>query len=133
MTPIDSSLTFGDVIEYMEDRYIFLVSSLNFVYIARILTDSETKQFDKMHEDHLKKGLPTEEKSLFWFVRLTCDDFRGQWAHLAHAQKGVDIHKWFVKITSVSLNKKDLTALKKEILEKRTWDELKELVKGISI
>ncbi|EKD94606.1 MAG: hypothetical protein ACD_26C00020G0002 [uncultured bacterium] len=132
MTLVDS-FSFGDVIEYMEDKYIFLVPSLHFVYIAKILSDSETKIFNKMYQSHLKKGEPVEEKMVFWFVRLTCEDFKGQLAHLANAQKDVIYSKWFRKDNSARINKEDLGSLKKEILEKRTWPELKDLVKDITV
>ncbi|KKP32437.1 MAG: hypothetical protein UR23_C0060G0007 [Candidatus Roizmanbacteria bacterium GW2011_GWA2_32_13] len=126
-------MTFGDIIQYEGDKYVFLVPSLQFVYVAKILTDSETKLFEKMYQDHQKRGEPVEEKGVFWFVRLTCKDFKDQWAHLANAQKNVIYSKWFKPINSEKLNVKDLISLKKEILEKRTWPELKDLIKDIEV
>ncbi|KKP61243.1 MAG: hypothetical protein UR54_C0004G0017 [Candidatus Roizmanbacteria bacterium GW2011_GWA2_34_18] len=125
------SFTFGDIIEFYESKYVFLVATLRFVFIARILTEYNTKEAESLLKIHQNKGSSVEENPLFWFVRLTTEDFQGQWAHLAHAQQSSDSSKFFKKISSKKLVEADLIALKKEILEKRTWPELKREIKDI--
>jgi len=131
MTSTNISLTFGDIFEFCENKYVFLVATLRHVYIAKILTDSDTKTVESLLKVHQKRGEPMEENPLFWFVRLSSEDFKDQWAHLAHAQQSADSCKFFKKIISQKLVEADLIALKKEILEKRTWEELKREIKDL--
>ncbi len=131
MNSSDISLTFGDIVEYFESKYVFLVATLRFVFIAKILTESTTKEAESLLKIHQKKGSPIEEISLFWFVRLTTEDFKGQWANLAKAQQSSNASKFFRKINSLKLVEDDLIALKKEILDKRTWPELKREIKDL--
>lgn len=131
-SPIET-LTFGNVFEFMEYKYIFLVSSLKYVYIAKILSDTETKSLEKMLENHLKKGNPIDDIPIFWFVRLSTLDFKGQWAYLAKPYQDASYSKFFKKINTLKIDKKDLEALKKEILSKNTWPELKDLIRDITV
>lgn len=131
MTSSDITYTFGDILEYFESKYVFLVATLRFVFIAKILTETDTREAENLLRIHQKKGSPIEEISLFWFVRLKTEDFKGQWANLAKAQQSSDSSKFFKKINSLKLVEDDLIALKKEILSKRTWPELKREIKDI--
>ena len=126
----DKTCTFGDIVEFCEDKYVFLISTVRFVYLAKILTHSETRELIKMRDQSLSRGNSNQDPPIFWFVRLTTDEFQQQVAHLANALK--DGNYQYRKIDS-RLNKTDLTALKKEILRKRTYDELKEHIKDITI
>lgn len=128
-----SSFTFGDVIEFCEDKFVFLAPSVNFVYVARIISPSETLQMEKLLKIHLDRGEPIEEKSIFWFVKLTCEDFRNQWASLAGAQKNPIYSSRYKKIENEKLNITDKKALKKEILEKNLWLDLKNQIIDIEI
>ncbi len=133
MSKDNSTLFFGDIIEFCENEYIFLVPSLRYVYIAKILSGHDTKQVLKMKEIHSSKGKPQEDLPLFWIVRLTCEDFKDQAVSFANAAKDVSYSKRFRKLNSHKVNTKDLKALKEEILKKNTWPELKDLIKDITI
>lgn len=127
------SLTFGDVFEWRNEKYIFLVPTLEFVYIAKVLSDSESKVVLQLHKKHLYSGSTTAvaELPLFWFVRLTCDDFKGQLAHLAKAQQGANYSRFFQPVPSIKIPKEDLDRIKEEIMKKRTWPELKKEIKDL--
>jgi hypothetical protein len=134
MNPI-KSCSFGDIIKHVAkgEKYVFLALTLDFVFIAKILSDSESKQLFRMHDDHLSKGNSIDEIPTFWFIKLSCEEFFGQAAHLANAQRAADDSRYFIKVNSEKLNEADIKALKKEILEKRTWKQLKDTIKDIPL
>lgn len=133
MSAENITFSFGDVIGFYEDEYIFLVPSLRYVYIAKILTHSETKQVLKSQETHFSKGKSKDDPPLYWIVRLSSDDFEDQAVTFANAPKDVSYSKRFKKLSSKKINARDLVALKGEILKKNTWPELKELIRDIDI
>lgn len=125
---------FGDILaDSNEDKYIYLTASLEYVYVARILTSTETNATLTMKENFLKRSAPIEDQPLFWLIRLTCEDFKGQAALLTNPQKGIEYQKHFKKIASNILTEEDLLALKKEILRIRTFPELKQLITDTEI
>ena len=132
MTTSVDSFTFGDVLEYYQDKYIFLLATIEFVYIARILSDSECKNWSALHNSFLERGDLNDEIPTYWFVKLTSEEFKNQITILANAQRDGNISK-FLKKNTQKINKDDLIALRKEILEKRTWEELKEGIRNIKL
>lgn len=133
MSKNNITFAFGDIIEYSEEKYIFLVPSLHYVYLAKILSDFQTKQILKMREIHFKKGNPQDDIPAFWIVRLSCDDFKDQVASLARPLMDQHYSKFFRRIPSLKINEKDLRSLKEEILKKNMYPELKELVRDIDV
>lgn len=126
--------TFGSVFKYNGTKFIYLVETLKVVYVAKILDDYTTKLLEKMYLNKLKKGeIAANQGSQFCFIKLTCDDFKNQAAVYGHEPISAIFSRFFIQIPSEKISISDLRALKKEILTKPSWEELREKVKEIKI
>ena len=126
--------TFGTVFKYDGNKFIYLIETLKVVYVAKILDDYTTKLLEKMYLNKMKKGdFQVQHGNQFCFIKLTCDDFKNQAAVYGHEPISTIYRKYFIPILSENVIKEDLKALKKEILTKPSWEELREKIKDIKI
>lgn len=126
--------TFGTIFKYGDSKFIYLLETLKVVYVAKILDDYTTKLLEKMYLNKMKKGeIEIQHGTQFCFIKLTCDDFKNQAAVYGHEPISTIYRKFFIPIPSESVIKEDLKALKKEILTKPSWEELREKIKDIKI
>jgi len=130
---IITSYVFGDIFSYQEDNYIFLASTSEQLFAAKILNKELTQKIESAYERALKSGSPARERALvFCYVILKTEDFRGQIASLAKTENtNFDI---LSNKSSYSLCIEDLQALKKEVLESHGVPiKLQELINSIKV
>lgn len=115
---IITSYVFGDIFSYQGHEYIFLASTSEQIYTAKILNKELTQEIESAYKRALKSGSPARERALvFCYVILKTEDFRGRMASLAKTENtNFDI---LSNKSAYRLYKEDLQALKKEILESR--------------
>ncbi|MBU0578420.1 hypothetical protein KKE34_01025 [Patescibacteria group bacterium] len=127
-------LTFGDVFEYEERVYIFLVLSEKVIHVARVLDLIETQKIEERVERLIQQGKDDFLKTnvLFAYVKLQTKELKNRACHLHNTGKD-DLSMYFSPLP-ISLSNKDLKGIKKEILERKTVSTtLQELVKDIEI
>lgn len=126
--------TFGALFQYNDSKFIYLAETLKEVYVAKIIDDNITKQLEKIYLNKLKRGRTDIDHGMqFCFIKLTCEDFKDQGALYGHQPISLVYRRFFIPILSENISNDDLKTLKKEILDKPSWGELKERVKGIKI
>lgn len=124
-------LTFGDVFRHKEKEYVYLASTADVVYAARILNTDEGRQILGLMEK-LSANRSRITNPLFCFVVLDTEDFKDRLAHFAKTGKdelGISIEK------IGKLNATDLAKIKEEIKKDNTIMPtlLKELVADITL
>lgn len=132
-----TSHTFGTILVYnyldSEEKFIFLgFTPLKFVYLAKILSQEQTKNTERLKKIHNDAKGPTEEFAL-WYIKLTTEEFKDLIALLTNAQKDESEGNHLRELESVKLNKEDKIKLRDEILNAPIWEDLKEYVRGIEI
>ncbi len=122
-------LSFGDVFRYREEEYVYLARTEDVFYTAKILNKEDTSKV----ENQANRPSRIQIKSpLYCFVMLDTEEFKERMAHLHNTDKN-EVNIYSDKYCS--LNKKDLNALKAEILDPETLvpRQLKESIKDIEI
>lgn len=126
--------TFGTVFKYKNDKFIYLTETLDVVYVAKILDDSLTKALDKMLLKKIQKGsIVSQLGRQFSYIKLTCNDFKNQAALHGHDPISVIYRRYFILLQSESISKIDMLQLKDDILNKPSWNELKDKIIDIVI
>jgi hypothetical protein len=130
-----SSVKFGDVFKFKEKDYIFLAKSDQIIFAAEILDGGSTKQIKDLYERSCRNGRIEKVKSniLYCFVELSTEEFKGRMAHFVKSEK--DENNFFIGESYLSLDKKDILELKKEIEQENSAVPilLKELVAKLDI
>jgi hypothetical protein len=128
----DGLLVFGDIIKYNDESYIFLASTSDQLYTAKILAFDLSHKITEAYKHALTKNKEIKLRNLLYcFVILTTQQFEKRIAHLAKTES--QFEKGLTK-TNFKLNKKDLISLKEEILISRGVPIiLKELVSKLDI
>ncbi len=113
-----TSYVFGDIFSYGESEYIFLASTSEQLYAAKILNKELTKEIEGAYQRALKSNNKVRQHALVYcYVILKTEDFAGQMASLAKTENtDFDI---LSKKLKVVLCQEDLLALRQEILESR--------------
>lgn len=129
---------FGDIIEYELKKHVYLATINNIVYLAKIISGEIAQEIIKARgklENNAMKGSLSAQQQLnklsFCFVILTSEQFEGS---IAHCQPPtVNSDKFDYTPDSIKLNKKDLSAIKDEIINGNYPGGLKEFIKTIEI
>jgi hypothetical protein len=112
-----TSYNFGDIISYRNEEYVFLASTEDSIFLAKILSheDSETvKSLDKKMTDN---GLPHAMNKLsVCFIVLSTAEFKNRAVFYGRTQYPFDM---LTNKLSTYINDADLKALKQEILQSR--------------
>ena len=131
-----TSLVFGDLFEYNNKTYIFLVKTESVFYAAEILNLGLSKAIDKAYQRAMAQNRRIDQNILFCYVKLQTKDFKERLAFLGGTGKDRDInyHDLFRKL-SIVLRKKDLKQICDEIVRDKSPlpIELKELVKELDM
>jgi hypothetical protein len=127
-------IKFGDIFRFNEQEFVFLAQTEEITYTAKILTKEHTGQVKNLYDAKVKNNSISKVKNnvLYSFVILETDKFKGRMAHFKDTDKnGLDSSF----DTIGSLNNKDLSEIKEEILNQYSAVplKLKELVKDIFI
>jgi hypothetical protein len=127
-------IKFGDIFRFNEQEFVFLAQTEEITYTAKILNQEHTVQVKNLYDAKIKNNSISKVKNnvLYSFVILDTEQFKGRMAHFKDTDKnGLDSSF----DTIGSLNKKDLSEIKEEILNQYSAVplKLKELVKDISI
>lgn len=131
--------TFGDIIEYEFEKYVYLADINNSCYLAKIISGELareiTKERQKLEDRSIKGSIPAQQKlnaSLsFCFVVLTTEVFKDCIAYCK--PPAIDSKEFDYTPESNKLNKKDLSAIKNEIINGNYPGGLKEFIKTIEI
>ena len=127
-------IKFGDIFRFNEQEFVFLAQTEEITYTAKILNQEHTSQVKNLYDAKIKNNSISKVKNnvLYSFVILDTEQFKGRMAHFKDTDKnGLDSSF----DTIGSLNKKDLSEIKEEILNQYSAVplKLKELVKDITI
>lgn len=125
-------LVFGDVFIYRDEEYIFLASTSDQIYAAKVLNIRLSSEIYESYKSMIRKNKEIKLRNLLYcFVVLTTQILKDRLAHLAKTE-----HKFekAIEKSSMSLNKKDLLALKDEIVSSRGVPIiLKELISTLDL
>lgn len=130
---IITSYVFGDIFSYQGGEYIFLASTAEQLYAAKILNKELTKEIESAYKKALKSGSRARERALvFCYIILKTEDFKGRMASLAKTEnENFDV---LSNKSSYCLWQEDLQALKKEILESHEVPiKLQELISSVEV
>lgn len=129
MTP----LVFGDIFSYESREYIFLASTSDQIYTAKILDFDLSNQINNSFGAAIRKNKNIALRNLLYcFVILTTEELKNRMASLAQTDSGRFEKE--IKKQKLFLNKKDLAALKDEIVTSiGTPLILKELVSDLDV
>lgn len=123
---------FGDVFRHNEKEYVYLAQVDDVIYAAEILNHEFTQKVKTMYERKVQSNSIEKVKNnvLYCFVILDTEAFKGRMAHFARTD-GNSFDLTFD--IAGTLNEKDLSAIKTEILAENTAVpiRLKEIVKSI--
>lgn len=125
---MSSSLVFGDIFVHEGLEYVFLAATSDQIYVAKILDINLSKRVKTLYEASIRKNKEVKLRNLLYcFVVLTTEEVKGRMASLSKTD-GYRFEKEIRKV-NLSLNEKDFSALKDEILSSRgTPIVLKELI-----
>lgn len=128
-----ASLVFGDVFMHEDNEYIFLASTSDQIYTAKILNLELSNEISNSYKVAVRKNKQVALRNLLYcFVILSTEELKNRMASLART----DGHRFekAIKKQNVSLNMKDLKSLKEEIVSSRgTPLILKELVSNLEL
>lgn len=108
---------FGDVFEYGLKQYIYLGSTVDVVYAARILSTEESKKLNSFCETQIRKNNSSTDKWLYCYVVLTTDELKDRAAQFGRPE--IDDFGTLFKKLSISLTDFDLRSLKRDIMGSR--------------
>ena len=129
------SIKFGDIFLYREKEHVFLTKTAETVYAAQILDQEGAQKIQAL--DDLRSKRSDSHKfaslSLYCYVILSTEGFKGRMAHLHNANKN-ESDIMFEK-SGLTLNNEDMQNIKKEICEPSSPValELKELVRQLDV
>ena len=109
---------FGDIFRYNEEQYVFLASTDEIVYAARVLDPEKTALINQMNNRRAARhdASRTDGNSLYWYVVLTTNELEECAAHLKDTDQDASRDRFFEWIGK-TLNENDITHLKEEILK----------------
>lgn len=130
--------TFGDIILYCEEQYIFLCGTPEIIYLAKIINGKSEvglslKKFSERLVDYAsqKQIIQNTKNALFCFVTLSTEKYKGDLAHLADSQK--QFNSQIVK-TEYRLDREDIIKLKNKIISENIIPtKLKQLILELNI
>ena len=127
------SIKFGDVFRYREKEYVFLVQTEEVIYAAKILDQENTERVQKLASRPRAMNITNQGNVAYSFIILHTADFRSRAAHLGNP--GGAEHQISSFDLICTLDKEDVTNIKKEILEDGSTVpiELIELVKQLNV
>lgn len=128
-----TSLVFGDVFMYEGNEYIFLASTSDQIYTAKILDLNLSRKINRSYNSAIRRNREIALRNLLYcFVVLTTQELKDRMASLTKT----DMYRFEreMRKSRISLNKKDLTSLKEEIISSRGVPIiLKELVSILNL
>lgn len=113
------STTFGDVIETDGRQLVFLVSTLDTVYLAIIPDEKHSLRFSKKRNEVFtdsKRAAVEQNKTIWCFIELTTEEFRNRIAFYALRNSDCKIEDLVAAAKIGTLNNADKKALHKEII-----------------
>lgn len=120
---------YGDVILYNGNEYVFLTFNEDSIYLARILSLSETATLNRIDGKITDSSPHANRTLLVYFITLKTKEFRDRAVCYGRTQFPFGM---FTKKLNISLNVEDLKTLKKEILSSSVATGiLKEAIKKI--
>jgi hypothetical protein len=127
-----TSYSFGDVISYKGEEYVFLAVTDDSIFLAKILSIQDTAIVTNIDKRISDNGSPHTSYSLsVCFVVLKTQEFRDRAVFYGRTEYPFDM--FTNKLTS-GLNLEDLKVIKKEILEsKATAQILKDKMEEIEL
>ncbi len=126
--------TFGTLFNFNGGKFIYLAENLNEVFVAKIIDVYTTKALEKIYLNKISRGKKDiDYGTQFCFIKLTCEDFKDQGAVYGHQPITAVYRKFFIPNLTEEVSKDDLRSLKKEIIDRPSWEDLKERVKNIKI
>lgn len=128
----EDSLCFGDIFKYNNQEYIFLASTLDVIYVAKILSTENSKKLNNYCTSQVQKNCPNTDTWLLCFIMLTTEELKDRAAQFGKPE--LEDYKEIFHKLSIYLNNRDLVNLKKEVLNTRTTPiALKEAVREIKV
>lgn len=129
------SIKFGDIFLYKEREHVFLTKTAETVYAAQILDQEGAKKIQILDDLRSKRpdGYKFASLSLYCYVILSTEGFKGRMAHLHNADKNESDIKF--EKSGFTLNKEDMQSIKKEICDPSSPValELKDLISQLDI
>jgi hypothetical protein len=114
------TFTFGDVILYCEEQYVFLCGTPEIIYLAKIINGKSDngvalkRLSERLIDDATQQPAKQNVKNaLFCFITLSTEKYEGDLAHLADSQK--PFSPQIIK-TEDKLSREDIIKLKNKIL-----------------
>ncbi len=126
-----SSLVFGETFRLDNSEYVFLTKTPEIWYVAEILNDEKSDSLKRFSEKQVFTNHDVSNKPLLCFVELKTDDYKNRIAHFGNTQKN-DISD-YISPLNIALCKEDMLDVIETILNGPVPNELKELIKNISI
>lgn len=127
------SFAFGDVFQYGDNEFIFLVDTEDVTYAARILNKELTKLLIKGTETAVRRNSRVIDNLTYSFVELQTQELKERAAHFLMTGKDKFDGSIYTPL-NIILCEEDLKAIKEEITSKKCVSiKLKELVKDIKI
>lgn len=125
------SLVFGDIFVYEGKEYIFLVSTSDQIYTAKVLDLELSKEINNQFTIASRKNREVVLRNLLYcFVILSTDELKNRMASLSKTD-GYRFEKE-IKKQNIVLNDADIKALREEIVSSRgTPMILKELMSSL--
>ncbi|OHA00575.1 MAG: hypothetical protein A3C11_02865 [Candidatus Sungbacteria bacterium RIFCSPHIGHO2_02_FULL_49_12] len=125
-------MSFGDVVVYKSVEYVFLATTTEIVYLARILQPEESafliKRRDKVFMS-TPSGANNRSNKLYCFTELSTAAFKNRVAHYGNSD-GLDLED-FMDISG-TLDTEDKKKLKGDIMsDDNVSQKLKELIQDI--
>ena len=130
------TIKFGDIFNYREKDYVFLVKTDDLIYAAQILDLDLSTQIQRKHSQVLRNGkeaIEARHNVLYCYVVLKTEEFKKRIAHFADATH--DETSLIIGPVIGVLDKCDLEEIRNEILDDYSpvSRDLKELIKKIEI
>ena len=133
---MSTALTFGDVVRLDGKDLIFLGLTTEIIYLAKMLDLEGSRQFVAVRDSVFKstpKAAKASNNQLYCFIELETSEFKNRIAHYGIREDKSEyiLEDFLDKIGS--LNSKDKSLLKKEILDDGALPEdLKNVVKSVA-
>jgi hypothetical protein len=128
-----SILTFGDVFRYKEKDYVYLASTEDIIFTARIFSPQETYDISELARRFDNNPRTNRSKSeLYYFVILNTKEVKDRMASLANTGNN-DVSVYADKYCKLA--KEDLRSIKEKIIDPETPISgiLRDLIRDIEI